>query len=902
MASTLTDTGELLYASFPIDKTETTADGDIVVYGKASDGSIDADQQIVDPTWMGKAVQEWLATGPNLRVQHQAQRDPAGIGLTASTDAAGATWVKSLVVEPVAQKLVSKGVLRAYSVGIARPTIERDMAAKGGRITGGVLVELSLVDRPANKSCGIQLVKSVDGNLEYTQEMFGDQEVISKMLNMDIEKSISGDISEFTLPPQVDMSITFTPQDLAKILQNKFVEKHYDELALQALYAAEAEVYKRDVSTAERRSLASSGSALADGSYPIANAGDLGNAAHLAATGHGNAEGAKRLIARRAKELGVANPLDSDESKTERGSVVDATAELTKSDDVTEPVVKEAEPEVTKDPEDEDTEKASKPKKGGKKMPPWLNKPDDDDSKGGDDSDDSSSKSDEVEKCSPSGTPQSASGAKDAAPMNEIPNTGPALETPMPAGRKGVTAETSALLRFKTIGIDSDLGKLHDLTCPAFHPDEVAKYHPFADLDNVIDLDVWQRKAVDSACGPLDIAMAMTKVWDAAQTLKSADMADLNDYRIETHKAFRDANPGVSSYPSPGSISPSSYHRGVITAGQATLSPGYDGPNSAPSVASGTPNASHFDRPPLSSMQERQSPSFMKNDHEYPGEQGVPMRINYAHAEKEKARWALDLMHDNLSRMFPPLCPVQATPQQPESRPLPPTAGLGKAVEPETQEELISKAPADVPQDVIDAIEKGMRKKLGKKVLSGAITVDEARSKMGRKRAQKMLEWQTEQQLAKGEITREDALKALGFPSDAEVTIKSTGPEVIKSPVGNAPAPSFPAQVSPDMIKSAVAEALAPLMETITLQKSRLDDQQKMLDAIADSPDPKTQPWTGLALKSARPAGVVKQAEIAERTQQMIQRQLHHTWRSSENPMEREAAWKELTEKYGFTE
>jgi hypothetical protein len=189
-------------------------------------------------------------------------------------------------------------------------------------------------------------------------------------------------------------------------------------------------------------------------------------------------------------------------------------------------------------------------------------------------------------------------------------------------------------------------------------------------------------------------------------------------------------------------------------------------------------------------------------------------------------------------------------------------------------------------------IEKGMKKKFGKKVLSGAMTVDEARSRMGRKRAQKMLEWQTEQQLAKGEITREDALKALGFAPDAEVTVaKSTEPEVIK---GEIVTPAQAPVISPEIIKSAIADAIAPLV-------AKVAEQQKMLDLIADQPDPKTQPWAGIALKNMRPAGVVEKAEVAERTQQMIKRQLNHTWRTSESAHEREAAWTELA-KFGNPE
>ena len=63
-------------------------------------------------------------------------------------------------------------------------------------------------------------------------------------------------------------------------------------------------------SAAGRRKLAEAGNALSDGSYPIADEHDLKSAAILAQSGHGDVEGAKRLIGRRAKELGVKNPLD----------------------------------------------------------------------------------------------------------------------------------------------------------------------------------------------------------------------------------------------------------------------------------------------------------------------------------------------------------------------------------------------------------------------------------------------------------------------------------------------------------------------------------------------------------------------------------------------------------------
>ena len=74
----------------------------------------------------------------------------------------------------------------------------------------------------------------------------------------------------------------------------------------------------------ERRKAAGEGNALPDGSYPIRNAKELNSAAVLARSGHGDVAGAKKLIARRAKELGVANPLDNDDDgDTSKGTVAE---------------------------------------------------------------------------------------------------------------------------------------------------------------------------------------------------------------------------------------------------------------------------------------------------------------------------------------------------------------------------------------------------------------------------------------------------------------------------------------------------------------------------------------------------------------------------------------------------
>jgi len=128
------------HVTFPIFKFEKTADGDIVVYGKCTDGTVDADHQIVDPDWSARELKKWLSTGGNMRVQHSPFLYPAGKGLALELDKTGDGdhWLKALVCEPNAMNLVEKGVLRDFSIGILDPQIVfKSRTAPGGTICGG---------------------------------------------------------------------------------------------------------------------------------------------------------------------------------------------------------------------------------------------------------------------------------------------------------------------------------------------------------------------------------------------------------------------------------------------------------------------------------------------------------------------------------------------------------------------------------------------------------------------------------------------------------------------------------------------------------------------------------------------------------------------------------------------
>jgi hypothetical protein len=196
-----------------------------------------------------------------------------------------------------------------------------------------------------------------------------------------------------------------------------------------------------------------------------------------------------------------------------------------------------------------------------------------------------------------------------------------------------------------------------------------------------------------------------------------------------------------------------------------------------------------------------------------------------------------------------------------------------------------------------------MRKKLGKKVLAGKMTVDEARARMGRQFAQKGAEPQpgTVQKAATATPAVSSSLPG------AEVVYNVRGgvdPEVIKAAVREAlhveTVPLEPATIgSFDMgpsIEAAVTKAVTPLLEKIQAQDTRLAETQRVIDAIADQPDPSTAAFSGLAYrpavtKAARPAGVTEIAEShAAQARLLVRQELENTYYTHSDPAAREAA------------
>lgn len=891
MAATVTNSGDLTFISFPIEKFEKNEDGDLYVYGKATDGSVDSDEQIVDTDFSSKAIQEWLETGGNVRVQHNAQRDPAGVGVEAHTDADGTTWVKSLVVEPTAKTLVEKRALRAYSVGIARPKIVRDSVARGGRIVDGIIVEISLVDRPANKNCGIQLVKSAeDGELEYVGKMFGNSDVVTK--------------GESVVTPDIDLTTgnsTFSPADLAKLLQHRAI----------------AEKRQMDPNVGggvDRDKIPDGDFAGRDRSFPIVTPGDVSDAASSigrAGSDNYSSDQLKRNIIRIArrkgdafvaalpeswkKELGMgksaevdddvdAGTTDADDVDTKKadetaevekgmkdcpkcGKGYDADAKTRKCEGcgaklpmATKGNLDEGDaPEEEKKPMEKATEEAEVEKgvacsscKGA--MPGDANFCPGCGAKKGE-------AEPEVEK-SPTvgeGVVGTGAAATQAVPAHREPDGADFeafehdadMPTVPDASVKSESDEMLAAQRLKSIGAPYDLGALHDVLCSAFHPDDVAKAHPTVKA-NSIDVNYWMQKALrDAGSAPLEEATKSTELWQHAETLKGTELEILDEIRFEAFKSYSDAQVGPGSFPKPTELNPTSFRRPLITADHQAPSPDHAGPNTH-SVPTDHIAANDFQRGPLTAGQAADSPANKSGVIEAPLPVGEPSRVYYRNGMRDKAKSAMQAMHDHIAQTFPDLCPAglaQGNDGAAQSRPVP--------------------VPSHKANDEV-AVKKSAAEKAAKKALK---KLNEARAELG--------------------------LETLDV-TDEGVLLKGAGTSVIVKENDN---------LRDEIVN--LQSMVAKLASSLEAQASATTKLQADVEALGNLPDPAVSAWKGAAQNHSTdtitkgaglPVGAASVAQAAEQQRISMISALQSKIRNSSDPAEREACWQQLMKMNGYVQ
>lgn len=726
MAVTMTNpnSGDITYFSIPIAKTENTAeinpvDGtpDLVIWGKATDGTVDGDLQIVDPEWSGPALRKWLETGGNVRASHDPHQE-VGRGLEVELTEDG-HWVKSLIVDPVAKHKIRNKVLNDYSVGITFPLLDRDPMGKAlnGIIRGNEhtqICELSVVGRGSNYNSRFQLLKSAAN---------GNAQLVGKMIEGDPLVASAQKASTVTVELPADFKMKFSPKDLARLVNGRTPK-------------AEKRDFDRGVGEhgVDRDTLDTSDFAdPANRKYPIVVPKDAHDAWILA--GHaGDPEAVRKRIRSIAHRKGpsfvaaLPDTAQGEEKKEKTHGAVEAQAGSGADQSARDRAgaaqddpghVDKAVQDVSAGGEhrthpDEDVLGKQREHDAGELR--LSEKSSDDDDKGrihaaenfdsdAQDTDDGNVNAEEapddesegdsdgyaapartkkVKKKNKKGKGKKAMKAlepdlaKEAGRTQPTPGDGVvgAHTEPVAAHREPDGAaieafeadaklptdpdsEYKTIRHYREIGVSDALGELHDQFCSAFHPQAVKAAHPFLER-GTFDITPWQHAATE--------AWAMSSVADAEKAdalladvmlIKGCHPAQLEQMQGELFKSFRDANTGPASFPTPHDPMAGQFKRPAVTAGRARLSHQYEGPNTAhTSFENVAPN--DFDRGFLSDGRSTDSPA---NTHEArpvspPDRPGRPTRVFYTGAQRDNAKQAMRAMHDHVARMFPDLCPM----------------------------------------------------------------------------------------------------------------------------------------------------------------------------------------------------------------------------------------------------
>lgn len=143
-----------IFASLDLAKTEEQDDGTIKVWGYASADTEDSDGEIITADAMKAALPGYMKWGA-VREMHQAKA--AGTAIEAEVQDDGKTWFGAHIVDAEAVKKVKANVYKGFSIG--GKVTERDELNKT-IIKGLNLIEVSLVDRPANPEAVLTMYKA----------------------------------------------------------------------------------------------------------------------------------------------------------------------------------------------------------------------------------------------------------------------------------------------------------------------------------------------------------------------------------------------------------------------------------------------------------------------------------------------------------------------------------------------------------------------------------------------------------------------------------------------------------------------------------------------------------------------------------------------------------------------
>ncbi len=150
-----------------IEKSEEQEDGTIKVYGYASSPNADSDDEIITAEAMEKAFEDYMKFGA-VREMHQSKTAGTAIEISLTSD--GKTFFGAHVIDSEAVKKVKLGAYKGFSIG---GKVKKRNVKNKNIIEEIDLIEISLVDRPANQDAVFTMFKAdkLDNNTEIGNNM-----------------------------------------------------------------------------------------------------------------------------------------------------------------------------------------------------------------------------------------------------------------------------------------------------------------------------------------------------------------------------------------------------------------------------------------------------------------------------------------------------------------------------------------------------------------------------------------------------------------------------------------------------------------------------------------------------------------------------------------------------------
>ena len=592
----------------------------MIVEGIVTDDSLDLDGQIVDAQSAAKALTEWFRDYANIRQQHSPILAPAGKGMSLDFRD-GKPWLQAKIVEPTAVKLTLAGVYSAFSIGIGDGTLDSSPTAKrkarNGILYPSLVNEVSIVDYPANTSCGFSIAKRRGGVIVESAKV----KVYDKTL-----RKLDGDSLVTALKSIHSGAIVYTAataKEARRLIGTTFPADQY---------AADGNVIvvKRQFDPnvgggVDRDKIPAKDFAGKNRSFPIVTPQDVHDAARsIGRAGTDNYDSATlrrniiRIARRKGPEFVARLP------KKWRNAVTKSAGSKKPFEGAAPPFGSD---ERAKDPQyevkDKTKDKAKKVKKAKDGTIPKVDE----------------AVTEDLEK-----TDEALQQAKtDQAADNEAHLSGDDKDdkdaTATKSHKKKVAKAARRLAKEAAKARAKAVKRAHDATCPYYRT-----------ATKSFDTTIFRERLEATSDDAVETRAARATAYDAAVRVAALAPKDVNALRAVARKAFQDAYPDVH-VSSPDLSDPASFQRRFL-------------PSANSETATATGHASNFpDAHPLQADDFQRGPLTV-NEARPTLSSGVSAaslvksRQFYTNAAKDQNAAAMATLHDHIVENYPSVCPA----------------------------------------------------------------------------------------------------------------------------------------------------------------------------------------------------------------------------------------------------